>query len=82
MKRHTKILWTTQTDIKNKIITEIGLTTAKTYDGNVDLAKADEINYCDRVYSGNGTKAKGDVTIKRGKLILHERLKNKSFIYK
>ena len=68
----------TKTDIGSKIITEIAVTTAKTHDGNIDLAKPDEISYRDRGYSGCGTKAKGDATMKRSKHISpHELLRNK-----
>ena len=70
-KLHTKV------DIKNKIITELGVSTAKTHDGNIDLAKSDEIIYRDRGYSGCHTKARGDGTMKRGKLTPHEFLRNK-----
>lgn len=66
-----------KTDLKTKIITEVGLSTAKTHDGKVDLAKSDEIDYRDRGYSGCGTRAKGDATMKRGKLTPHEILRNK-----
>lgn len=64
-------------DVTTKIITEVGVTTAKTYDGKVDLANADDIMYRDRGYSGSGTRAKGDGTMKRGKLTPHELLRNK-----
>lgn len=71
-KMHTKI------DIKNKLITCMGLSTAKTHDGKVDLASENEIIYRDRGYSGMGTKARGDATMKRGKHITpHEILRNK-----
>lgn len=71
-KMHTKI------DVETEIITEIGLSTAKTHDGKVDLATSEEIDYRDRGYSGCGTRAKGDATMKRGKhLTPHEKLRNK-----
>lgn len=70
-KSHTKV------DVATKIITEIAVTTAKTYDGNVDLADPDEIVYRDRCYSGSGTRAKGNASMKRGKLTPHELLRNK-----
>ena len=69
-KAHHKI------DVETKIITEMGMSTAKTHDGKIDLAKEDEINYRDRGYSGCKTKAKGDATMKRGKLTPHEMLRN------
>lgn len=64
-------------DVATKIITVVGVTTAKTYDGNVDLASVDDIMYRDRGYSGSGTRAKGDGTMKQGKLSPHEALRNK-----
>ncbi len=60
-KLHTKV------GLETKLIREIGISTAKTHDGNIDLANSDEINYRDRGYSGCATKAKGDGTMKRGK---------------
>lgn len=70
-KLHTKV------DHKTKLITGMGLSTAKTHDGRVDLAEEDETVYRDRGYSGCGTRAKGDATMKRGKLTPHEQLRNK-----
>ena len=67
----------TKSDMKSKLITELAVTTAKTHDGRIDLAKPDEISYRDRGYSGCGTKAKGDATMKRGNLTPHEKLRNK-----
>lgn len=70
-KMHNKV------DLKTKIVTEVGISTAKTHDGKVDLANPTEIGYRDRGYSGCGTRAKGDATMKRGKLTPHEILRNK-----
>ena len=70
-KSHIKV------DEKTKIITEVGMTTAKTYDGNVDLANTDEIIYRDKGYTGCNTKAKGNGSTKRGNLTPHEYLRNK-----
>ena len=67
----------TKTDTKNKLIIELAVTTAKTHDGRIDLAKPDEIIKRDRGYSEMGTRAKGDGTIKRGNLTPHEELRNK-----
>jgi len=64
-------------DDATKIITEVALSTAKTFDGNIDLANENEIIFRDRGYSGSKTKAKGDGTMKRGKLTPHEHLRNK-----
>lgn len=62
---------------ETKLIRELAITTAKTYDGNVDLASQDQIVYRDRGYSGSGTRAKGDASMKRGKITPHELLRNK-----
>jgi IS5 family transposase len=61
----------------SKILDEVAVTTAKTFDGNVDLAKPDETMYRDRGYSGTHTKAKGDATMKRGKLSIKQKMRNK-----
>ncbi len=61
----------------SKIIEEIAVTTAKTHDGSIDLAEENEINYRDRGYSGCKTKAKGDATMKKGKLSARQKLRNK-----
>lgn len=61
----------------SKIIEEVALTTAKTYDGNVDLSTSDELVYRDKGYTGSKTRAKGDGTMKRGKLSIREKLRNK-----
>lgn len=60
-KLHTKV------DLENKFISELAMTTAKTHDGRIDLAKPDEIVYRDRGYTYFPTKAMGDATMKRGK---------------
>ena len=70
-KSHLKV------DDGTKIITEVGISTARTWDGHVDLAKPNETIYRDRCYTGAGTKAKGDGTMKRGKLDPREYLRNK-----
>lgn len=70
-KSHVKI------EDKTKIITEIAVTTAKTFDGNVDLAKSDEIIYRDRCYTGSKTRARGNASMKRGNLTPKEKLRNK-----
>ena len=61
----------------SKIITEFAVTTAKTYDGHIDLADENDVMYRDRGYSGSKTKAKGDATMKKGKLSVIEKLRNK-----
>lgn len=70
-KQHTKV------DLETKIITEMAVTTAKTFDGNLDLANPDEIVYRDRCYTGSGTRAKGNASMKRGKLTPRQKLRNK-----
>ncbi len=63
---------------ENGFITELAVTTAKTHDGKIDLAKPDEIVYRDKGYTGQKTKAKGDATIqRRKKYTIRERLRNK-----
>jgi IS5 family transposase len=70
-KSHVKI------DVESKLIEEVAISSARVYDGNVDLANPDDIMYRDRGYSGSKTKAKGDGTMKRGKLSPKEILRNK-----
>lgn len=70
-KSHNKV------DEATKIITEVAVSTAKTFDGNIDLANEDEIIFRDKCYSGSGTKAKGDGSMKRGNLTPYENLRNK-----
>ena len=61
----------------SKIIKEIAVTTAKTHDGTIDLANPNDLIYKDRGYTGIKTKAKGDGTMKRGKLDIHQQRRNK-----
>ena len=61
----------------SKIIKEVALTTAKIHDGAIDLTKPNEIVYRDRGYTGIKTKAKGNGTMKRGKLTPKQKLRNK-----
>lgn len=70
-KAHNKV------DSKTKLITEVAVTTAKTFDGNVDLANSEEIIYRDKGYSGCNTKAKGNASMKKGNLTPQEYLRNK-----
>jgi IS5 family transposase len=70
-KMHNKV------DISTKLIEEVAVTTAKVHDGAIDLAKKDEVMYRDRGYCGINTKAKGNATMKRGKLNIKETLRNK-----
>jgi len=68
-------------DSKNGIVTELAVTAANVHDGNIDLAKPDEIIYRDRGYFGCGTKAKGNATMKRATrghpLCIRDKLRNK-----
>jgi len=66
----------------SKIIEEVAVTTAKTFDGAIDLAQPNEIVYRDRGYTGVNTKAKGNGTMKRGKLDIYQRLRNKRIMKK
>lgn len=61
----------------SKLITELALTTANVHDNKIDLANENEIMYRDRGYSGSKTKAKGDATMKKGKLSIIQKLRNK-----
>ena len=61
----------------SKIIEEIAVTTAKTHDGAIDLAMKDDLIYRDRGYSGINTKARGNGTMKRGKLNIYQKMRNK-----
>ena len=70
-KMHNKVCKT------NKIICEMGISTARVHDGRIDLANPDEITYRDRGYSGCPTKVKGNATMKRGKLSIYDKLRNK-----
>lgn len=70
-KLHTKI------ERGSKLIKEVAVTTAKTHDNNIDLSKPDEIVYRDKAYTGIKTKAKGNGSMKRGKLTPKEELRNK-----
>ena len=61
----------------SKIIEEVAVTTAKTHDGAIDLAKPDDLIYRDRGYSGINTKAKGNGTMKKGKLNIRQKMRNR-----
>ena len=61
----------------SKIIEEVAVTTAKTHDGAIDLAKPDDIIYRDRGYTGINTKARGNGAMKRGKLDIRQKMRNK-----
>ena len=61
----------------SKLIEEVAVSTAKTHDGAIDLANSEDIVYRDRGYSGINTKAKGNGTMKRGKLDIRQKMRNK-----
>src|SRR3989344_2407824 len=61
----------------SKIIEEVAVTTAKTHDNKIDLAGENDVVYRDRGYSGSKTKARGDGTMKKGKLSAKQKLRNK-----
>lgn len=75
-KKHVKV------QEESKIITEVAVTTAKTFDGNIDLANSDEVVYRDKAYTGSNTKAKGNGSMKRGNLTPQQELRNKRIIKK
>ena len=64
-------------DVAHQLIRAYEVTTASTHDGCIDLAKSDEVVYRDRGYQGKTTKALGNATMKRGKLTIREKLRNK-----
>lgn len=71
-KLHTKV------QRGSKIITEIAVTTANVHDSNIDLGdKNDDVLYRDKAWTGVPTKAKGNGNMKRGKLNIREKLRNK-----
>lgn len=61
----------------SKLIETLAVTTAKVHDNNIDLFNENEVGYRDRGYSGSKTKAKGDGTMKLGKLSIKQKLRNK-----
>jgi transposase, IS5 family len=63
-------------DMNTKFVTDIAVTTAKVHDGKIDLMNKDDIAYRDKGYSGCPTKAKGDATMKKGKLSSRQELRN------
>lgn len=66
----------------SKIIESLAVTTAKVHDGAIDLAVADDVMYRDRGYSGIPTRAKGNATMKKGKLSVRDKLRNKRIVKK
>ena len=70
-KSHIKI------DMDYHLVREHLTTTASLFDGEVDLGAGKEIIYRDRAYTGKETKAKGNASMKRGKLSPKEEHRNK-----
>ena len=70
-KAHVKI------DLKTKLVTALAVTTAKTHDNKIDLAKPNETIYRDRGYSGSKTRADINRTMKKGNLNKSQKAKNK-----
>lgn len=64
-------------DDESKLITDVAVTTAKTFDGHIDLAQEDDVVYRDKCYSGSKTKAKGNGSMKKGNLTPKQELRNK-----
>jgi IS5 family transposase len=60
-----------------QLVRSIKISTASLHDGEVDLAKESEVVYRDRGYTGKNTRAKGNASMKRGKLTTKEKLRNK-----
>lgn len=67
----------TKTRRGSKIVESLAVTTARVSDNAIDLANSDDIVYRDKGYTGTKTKAKGDGTMKRGKLSVDEMSRNK-----
>jgi transposase, IS5 family len=64
-------------DTDQHLIRDFEVTTASVHDGDIDLAKSDEVIYRDKAFTGKQTKAKGNGSMKRGLLTPHEKLRNK-----
>lgn len=70
-KSHIKI------DTDHHLIRRVEVTTASVHDGDIDLARPDEVIYRDKAFTGKETRAKGNGSMKRGILTPHEKLRNK-----
>ena len=70
-KSHIKI------DTDHHLIRRVKVTTASVHDGDIDLARPDEVIYRDKAFTGKKTRAKGNGSMKRGILTPHEKLRNK-----
>ena len=63
-------------DMEFLLIRKYEVTTASLHDGQVDLSEENEVAYRDRGYTGKETKAKGNGSMKRGKLTIKQKLRN------
>ena len=61
----------------SKFIKDIAITGGNVSDNTIDLAKPDDIIYRDKAYTGTKTRAKGNGSMKRGKLTVKQKLRNK-----
>lgn len=69
-KSHIKI------DRDFQLIRAYETSTASLHDGQIDLATSQEVVYRDRGYTGKSTRAKGNASMKRGKISIKEKLRN------
>ncbi len=76
-KRHFGFKLHTKVRRGSKLIEELAVTTARNHDNNIDLASEEDIVYRDKGYTGTKTKAKGNASMKRGKLTVREERRNK-----
>ena len=67
---------------RSKIIEVVAVSKAKTHDGAIDILNPDNIVYRNSGYTGINTKAKGNGTMKRGKLDIYQKLRNKRIMEK
>ena len=70
-KLHTKV------QRGSKIITNMAVTTARVHDSKIDLSEPEDIIYRDSAYTGVKARAKGNGSMKRGKLSIRDKLRNK-----
>ncbi len=69
-KTHVKV------EMGTGIIRDYEVTTASMHDSNIDLSLPGEVVYRDKAWTGKATKAKGNATMKRGKLGIRQRMRN------
>lgn len=67
----------TKTEKTTKLIKEIAVTTARVHDANIDLTNEDEVAYRDKAYCAQNCKAKGNAAMKKGKLSIWDKLRNR-----